>query len=64
LIEEAFDLPPLGPADKGYTDTRGAKMDDVFDFSQKPRTFTPIHSIYPEQYFVKASPSNRAPDDD
>jgi phospholipase C len=40
FIEEAFNLPALGPTSAGYTDTRANSLDDSFDFTQAPRPFT------------------------
>jgi phospholipase C len=42
FIEEAFDLPRLGSAGEGYTDTRANSIVDSFDFTQAPRAFKPI----------------------
>jgi phospholipase C len=64
LVEQTFNLPVVGPASFGYTDTRAASMVDVFDFTQKPRAFQKIPAKYPPSHFLKARPSLRAPDDD
>ncbi len=42
FIEQAFDLPALGPTSEGYTDTRANSIVDGFDFTQAPRAFKPI----------------------
>ncbi len=62
FIEETFDLPALGPASEGYTDTRANSLDDSFDFLQTPRPFTPIISSYPPSYF-KSEPASNEPID-
>ena len=62
FIEETFDLPALGPASEGYTDTRANSLDDSFDFLQTPRPFTPIVSSYPPSYF-KSEPASNEPVD-
>jgi phospholipase C len=64
LVEQTFGLPVIGPASFGYTDTRAASMLDAFDFTQKPRAFTPIPAKYPASHFLHIAPSMRAPDDD
>jgi phospholipase C len=64
LVEQTFNLPAVGPAKAGYTDTRAASMLDAFDFTQKPRAFVTIPSKYPASHFANARPSLRAPDDD
>jgi phospholipase C len=58
FIEQAFNLPPLGPTDEGYTDTRATSIDDSFDFTQKPRRFKPIPEKYSESYFLNEPPSD------
>ncbi len=62
FIEETFDLPSLGPADRGYTDTRAHSLADSFDFKQQPRAFHPIPAPYPLEYFVTQPPSGVPPD--
>jgi phospholipase C len=64
FVEEAFDLPALGPTSAGYTDTRARSLADSFDFSQKPRPFTPIAAPYPLSHFLNERPSFRVPDDE
>jgi phospholipase C len=64
FVEQAFDLPPVGPTSEGYTDSRATSIVDSFDFSQKPRAFAPIAAKYPASYFLKRPSSGRAPDDE
>ncbi len=64
LIEEVFDLPPLGSSRAGYTDTRANSMLDVFNFRQKPRAFDPIPAKKPASYFLMRPPSHLPPDAD
>ncbi|HTA40171.1 MAG TPA: alkaline phosphatase family protein [Candidatus Acidoferrales bacterium] len=70
FAEQAFNLPSLGPNrlggapnDRGYTDVRGASFADAFDFTQKPRSFTPIPQPFPIDAFRNEKPSGVAPDD-
>jgi phospholipase C len=60
FIEEVNGLPAgsIGPVKKGYTDGRATGLEDAFDFSQKPRTFSPIPTKYPASYFLHERPSN------
>jgi phospholipase C len=62
FIEEAFNLPYIGPAGKGYTDERAAPLDDSFDFTQPPRAFVPIGTKYPLSRFLHEPPSNEPVD--
>ncbi len=63
FIEEAFNLPYIGPEDKGgYTDERAAPLDDSFDFTQTPRPFVPISTKYPRSRFLHEPPSNEPVD--
>jgi phospholipase C len=64
FTEEAFGLPVVGPPSFGYTDTRATSILDSFDFTQKPRAFTPIPAKYPASHFFEAKPSMIPPDDD
>jgi phospholipase C len=64
FIEDAFDLPPLGPASDGYTDARAASLADSFDFTQAPLKFAPIHAKYPPSRYLDQKPSMRPPDTD
>jgi phospholipase C len=62
LIEETFNLPYIGPKDKGYTDQRAASLDDSFDFTQPPRPFVRIKPKYPMSLFLHEPPSNEPVD--
>ena len=64
LVEEVFGLPVLGSSASGYTDGRANSMLDVFNFSRKPRAFSPIPAPKPASYFLNRPPSNLPPDDD
>ncbi len=63
FIEQAFNLPPLGPASQGYTDTRAHSLVDSFDFTQAPRKFTliPIPSSYAAR--IRSEPPSDEPVD-
>ncbi len=62
FIEETFHLPSLGPASRGYTDTRARSIANSFDFKQKPRAFKPIPAPYPPAYFLTQPDSAQPPD--
>jgi phospholipase C len=64
FIEQVYDLPEIGPASEGYTDSRSASIADSFDFKQSPRPFTPFTAKYPESYFLSLPPADDAPIDD
>jgi phospholipase C len=64
FIEQAFNLPNIGPPSGGYTDARAASISDAFDFYQAPRTFTPFRSKYPTSAFVHEPPSNEPVDNE
>jgi len=53
FIEEAFHLRGLSSLGYGFvfTDSRSNSLSDSFDFTQKPRTFQPIHAKYPLVFF-------------
>ncbi|MGB6520742.1 MAG: alkaline phosphatase family protein, partial [Candidatus Cybelea sp.] len=53
FVEENFDLGSLGT-----TDQRATSIGDVFNFSQKPRKFSPIPAEFPRSYFLHERPSN------
>ncbi len=62
FIEEAFELPNIGPADQGYTDSRAHSISDAFDFTQQPRKFVPIKSKYGMSTFLREPPSDEPVD--
>jgi phospholipase C len=64
FVEEVFNLPPVGPPSRGFTDTRANSMLDAFDFAQRPRTFSPISAPYPESTFLHERPSYVPPDNE
>jgi phospholipase C len=64
FVEEVFNLPPIGPPSRGFTDTRAASMLDTFDFTQAPRAFSPISAPYSESTFVHERPSYVPPDNE
>ncbi len=59
LIESNWNLGTLGRTDK-----RANSLLDCFDFTQSPRTFTPIAGKYSKAYFLKQPPSGLPLDDD
>jgi phospholipase C len=52
FIEETFGLGSLGT-----TDVRATSISDCFDFTQQPRSFEQIPSIYSKSYFMHHTPS-------
>ena len=64
FIEEAFNMPTVGPGFQGYTDTRANSLSDSFDFKQSPRTFTPFGSKYSESFLLHRPPSDEPVDDE
>jgi phospholipase C len=62
FIEEAYNLPYIGSAEKGYTDERANPLDDSFDFTQPPRPFVPISSKHSKSYFLHQRPSQEPVD--
>ena len=64
FVEDVFGLSPIGPASRGFTDTRAASISDAFDFTQRPRTFSPIAARYPESTFLHERPSYVPPDNE
>ena len=64
FIEQVYDLPPIGPASQGYSDSRAKSIGDSFDFTQQPRPFTPFGSKYPASTFLHEAPSNAPVDDE
>ncbi len=62
FIEETFGLPSMG-----REDATANSVDDMFDFAQTPKAFTPILSAakrYPASYFLHQKPSGKPLDDD
>jgi phospholipase C len=57
FVEETFGLPSLGT-----TDATSNSVSDMFDFTQKPGTFTPIASSLGARYFL-SRPVDRRPVD-
>ncbi len=62
FVEEAFNLPYLGQTANGYTDRRATSIDDAFDFTQKPRAFTPFNTKYSRAFFLR-QPTSHEPVD-
>jgi phospholipase C len=64
FIEEVYGLPAgsIGRTSLGYTDRRATSLDDAFDFTQKPRQFSPIPSQYPMAHFLHEPPSSEPVD--
>lgn len=53
FVEDVYGLSRLGTSD-----VRAASIDDVFDFTQPPRTFSPIPAKYSKSFFQHQPPSN------
>jgi phospholipase C len=53
FIEEVWDLGRLGTSDR-----RANSIEDVFDFTQAPRTFKPIDAKYSQSFFERQPASN------
>jgi len=53
FVEEAFGLGSLGTDDQ-----RANSIDDMFNFSAKPRAFNPINAKYSRSFFERQPPSN------
>ncbi|MBV8530012.1 MAG: hypothetical protein JO104_01740 [Candidatus Eremiobacteraeota bacterium] len=64
FIEQAFSLPPIGQPSEGYTDSRANSIVDSFDFTQKPRKFTPFGAKYPASRFLDEPPSSEPVDNE
>ncbi len=62
FIEEAFDLPYLGPTSQGYTDKRANSIEDSFDFTQSPRPFSPLPNPVGNDHFLHEPPSDEPVD--
>jgi phospholipase C len=60
FIEEAFNLPALGPTSEGYTDTRANSIEDSFNFMQSPRPFVPIPNQVGNARFLHESAAELA----
>ncbi len=52
-----------GLGNLGRTDVRANSLIDCFDFTQSPRSFTPITTKYSKAYFLKRPPSGLPVDD-
>ena len=59
FVEDVWDLGRLGT-----TDVRAGTIDDIFDFQQPPKTFTPIRAKYSKKFFERQPPSNMPVDND
>ena len=64
FMEETFGLAALGPESAGYTDQRGASLDNAFDFTQAPRPFRFIPSKYKAPFFLHRPPSLHVVDEE
>jgi phospholipase C len=62
FMEQVFKLPYIGKTADGYTDERANSLIDSFDFTQSPRSFTPIPTKYPVSRFLNEPPSDEAVD--
>ncbi|MBV8066583.1 MAG: hypothetical protein JO113_01300, partial [Candidatus Eremiobacteraeota bacterium] len=64
FIEETYGLPAgsIGSTSLGYTDGRANSLDDAFDFSQRPRSFTPIKAPFSLSHFLNEPPSHEPVD--
>jgi phospholipase C len=61
FVEQVFGVAPLG----GHaTDARSNSLVNAFDFTMKPRPFTPIPLTVTPQYFFDQPPSLKPPDPD
>jgi phospholipase C len=63
FIEQAFNLPPLGPTSAGYTDTRANSIIDSFDFTRPARAFKPIPIPSPYGQRIRSEPPSDEPVD-
>jgi phospholipase C len=63
FIEQAFNLPPLGPTSAGYTDTRANSIIDSFDFTRPARAFKPIPIPSPYAQRIRSEPPSDEPVD-
>jgi phospholipase C len=62
FVEQVFNLPAIGKASEGYTDSRATSIIDSFDFTQAPRPFNPIPTKYPMSRFINEPPSDEPVD--
>lgn len=62
FVEQVFNLPHVGKESAGYTDARANSLIDSFDFTQRPRPFTPIAAKYSASRFIKEPPSSEPVD--
>ncbi len=60
FVEENWSLRDLGTTDK----TSASFVADFFDFTQKPRKFTPIQAKYSGSFFLHQQPSDLPVDDE
>jgi phospholipase C len=51
-------------ASLGTSDARANGLNGVFDFTARPRKFTPVPARYPQTFFLHQRPSNLAVDDE
>ena len=61
FVEDQYGLGQLSASDKRANDP--AKDMNAFDFSQKPRTYVPVQTLYTPQFFVNRKYDGRPPDD-
>ncbi len=59
FVEDNWDLGSLGTTDETSADF----ANDFFDFTQKPRKFTPFSAPYSKEFFLHEPPSNKPVDD-
>jgi phospholipase C len=59
FIEDNWNLGRIGTSDG-----RAKSLIDCFDFTQPPRTFTPIQAKYSKEYFLRRPPSGLPLDTD
>jgi len=62
FIEETFGLGFIGNGSEAYADQRADGFNDMFNFSQRPRTYKPIPVKYDAHYFL--THPDRTPADD
>jgi len=64
FVEDNWDLGQMGTPSYPNNDARATSMDDMFDFTIKPRKFTVIPSDLKKGYFLHEKPSFEPLDDD